>query len=352
MRIHVTDAKPGDILQSDTYNSFGLLILGKGTELKPDDLAKFLQHGIDYIDVDTGMESSSSGSDLDDDAFLIESYSRVKPLFLEAFDTFEAMFVEAAQTGVFDEYIVTAAMMPLTTELNNHRDVVSLLLLLDKRDEYTYKHSLQVGVLSYYIALWMGYSQEEAYVIGKAGYMHDIGKSMIPPAILNKPGKLTPDEYEEMKRHAQLGYDIILNSTNDEISALVALQHHEREDGKGYPHGLVKEQIHPYARIVAVADVYSAMSSNRVYQNKQELLSVLRELYQLSFGQLNAEVTQAFIRHMLPNFIGKRVLLTNGESGVIIHNNAIDYFRPLVQTERGFVDLASERSLAIDEIYM
>ena len=160
-------------------------------------------------------------------------------------------------------------------------------------------------MLAFYIAGWMGYSPEECLTVAKAGYLHDIGKSKIPSEILHKPGKLTTEEFAEMKTHLY-GYDIIKASTEDEIIAMVALQHHEREDGSGYPHGLRGDEIHPYARITAVADVYSAMTTNRVYQTKQELISVLCELYGLSFGQLNGEATQELIKHMLPNFIGKK----------------------------------------------
>lgn len=139
---------------------------------------------------------------------------------------------------------------------------------------------------------------------------------------------------------------------DDSYTALAALQHHEREDGSGYPSGLTKSDIHPYAQIAAVADIYSAMTSKRVYQSKQELISVLREINNLSFGKLNAKTVQAFIQHLMPNFIGKRVLLNTGDIGVIIMNNLVDIFRPLVKVDGMFVDLSRERNVAIVEIYM
>ncbi|MBJ8192458.1 HDIG domain-containing protein, partial [Bacillus cereus] len=100
---------------------------------------------------------------------------------------FESMFLEASSTGKFDEYRVDELFGPLVSELARQKDVVSLLLIMERGDHYTYNHSLQVGVLSYYIATWLGYTEEEAYAAGKAGYLHDIGKSMIPDEILNKP---------------------------------------------------------------------------------------------------------------------------------------------------------------------
>ncbi|KAF6581326.1 HD-GYP domain-containing protein [Paenibacillus sp. EKM212P] len=352
MRVHVTDAKPGDRLKSDTYNGHGVPVMIQGTELQHDDISKLIMHGVDYIDIDAG--SASIPVDFAPDVPASpESLKRAVPLMEQTISGFESMFLEASSTGKFDEYRVDELFGPLVSELARQKDVVSLLLIMERGDHYTYNHSLQVGVLSYYIATWLGYTEEVAYAAGKAGYLHDIGKSMIPDEILNKPDKLTPEEFHEMKKHSLYGYDIIRNSTSDEISAIVALQHHEREDGSGYPHGLFKEDIHPFASITAIADVYSAMISNRVYQTKQELLTVLRELHSMSFGHLNPEATQVFIRHMLPNFINKQVLLTTGQTGTIILNNPADYFRPLVRiNDDEYVDLSRERHVSIDEIYL
>lgn len=347
MRVHVTDLKPGDLLKSDVYNSTGLHMLMKGSTLSEDDIFKLLQHGIDYADV----EHTASNEHSDAQTLPSDQTRRLQTLFDDTIKGTEVLFKQALEKGFIDDEQVNEIVVPLTTQLEKQKDVVSLLLMLDGDNEYTYNHSLQVGMLSFYIACWMGYDPDECLTVAKAGYLHDIGKSKIPAEILHKPGKLTYEEFEEMKKHTSYGYEIIKKSTQSEILATVALQHHEREDGSGYPFGLKGDEIHPYSRITAVADVYSAMTTNRVYQTKQELISVLCELYSLSFGQLNGEATQELIKHMLPNFIGKRVLLSTGENGLIVMNNPADYFRPLVQTSSAFIDLAKERDIAIVEIY-
>ncbi|MBX4146677.1 HD-GYP domain-containing protein [Paenibacillus sp. FSL W7-1279] len=348
MRVHVTDLIPGDQMQHDAYNTNGVHVLQKGVTLRLEDISKLLQHGIDYIEIKPRALSVS----LDSSSEISESYNKVKPHFNLAFDGCSTLFTEASQSGKFNESVVDDVFMPLVGSLNEHTDVVSLLLLFNGKDDYTYRHSIQVGMLSYYIADWMGYSDKEAYEIGKAGYLHDIGKSKIPRDILDKPGKLTPQEYEEVKLHTIYGYEMISESMDDKVTAMVALQHHERDDASGYPRALHADQIHPYSHICAVADVYSAMTTNRVYQSKQQLLTVLRELYSLSFGKLNGKPTHAFIQQMLPNFIGKKVLLTTGESGMIVMNNPSDYFRPLVKTEDRFIDLSKEYNTEIQEILL
>lgn len=339
------DLKPGDHLRMDTFSSRGLHVLPKGSRLQLEEIAKLIQHGVDYVDIETVQEEPAPSSRTS----IIQAAASS---FDTTIDGFESLYMEALSKGSFNQSVVDDILQPTLSTLDKHKDVVTLLLLLDREDNYTYNHSLQVGMLSYYLASWLGYSKTECYEIGRAGYLIDIGKCRISPAILNKPGKLTPDEYEEIKLHTVYGYEIIQNSMNDPFTALVALQHHEREDGSGYPKQLTKTDIHPYAQIAAVADIYSAMTTHRVYQSKQELISVLREINSLSFGKLNGKPVQAFINHLMPNFIGKRVLLSTGDMGVIVMNNPLDVFRPLVQSEGKFLDLSRERTIAVVEIYM
>lgn len=351
MRLHVTDLKPGQLLESDAFNHSGVQLMPAGSLLNDSDINRLKLHGIDYVDIadsvqlpvfPTPVVTSSPG----------ESLMKLVPLFDTTMAGTATIFKQAMNSGTITMNEVDELLQPMTEQLIEQKDVVSLLLLLDRDDEYTYNHSVQVGILTYYMASWLGYSEEDCYNISKAGYLIDIGKSVVPQELLHKPGKLSTEEFRVMKKHAKQGHDIILASTGNELLALPALQHHEREDGSGYPYGLRKDDIHPYSRIAAVADVYSAMTTNRVYQSKQEYISVLCELYGLSFGQLNAEVTQSFIKHLLPNFIGKKVLLTTGDTGLIVLNNPNDYFRPLVKSPHGFIDLAKHRYIAIVEIYI
>jgi putative nucleotidyltransferase with HDIG domain len=230
--------------------------------------------------------------------------------------------------------------------------VVSLLLTLSTKDDYTYQHSVQVGILSYYISKWMGNSEAEALIAGKAGYLHDVGKSQISIAILNKPARLTADEYSEMKKHTILGFEIINKSMNHPGLAMAALQHHERFDGTGYPFGIKEDKMHDLSKIVAVADIYSAMISSRVYQKERDMLHVLKELHRISFSEIDPQICIIFIKNMLPHFIGKQVALSNGEVGKIIMTNPTDFFRPLIQIGKKFTDLSHHRDIEINKIYM
>jgi len=358
MKVHITDVRSGDRLAEDVFNTYGLHVLSRGTELNEKEISRIYQHQIDFIVIERRPGLASAAPEAPAEAAVPvaappPSYNPfLRPLYEDAVAGAEQLFEKALSEGRIYEDDVKESFQPLVENFRTERDVVSLLLMLNSQDDYTYQHSVQVGMLSYYIARWMGWSEEDTLRAGKAGFLHDVGKCKIAEAILNKPSSLSDDEYSEIKNHPVYGYEILRRSFDDDAVALAALQHHERMDGKGYPNGLAGSQIHPLARIVAVADVYSAMISTRVYSEKKDLLFVLRELHQLSFTELDPDVTHTFIRHMVPNFIGKRVELSNGENGTIVMTHPTDFFRPLVRIGDDFVDLSVKRDLAIKHVQM
>ncbi|HIW34874.1 MAG TPA: HD domain-containing protein [Candidatus Paenibacillus intestinavium] len=358
MRIHVTDVVDGDVLRDDVFNNYGLHILSRNAVLYSAEISKLLQHQIDYIDV---LERSNIISNSLADFDLLERtlettvspkwVPQVKPIYDAVVQNIQDLFHIARTENIIDTEAAAAAFNPLLQNLHLERDVVSLLLLLNNQDSYTYQHSVQVGMLSYYLANWLGLSEEEATIAGNAGFLHDIGKCKIDDALLNKPEKLTNEEFEEIKLHTVYGYDIIMNSHANKEIALGALQHHERMNGSGYPHGVIGQEISQIGRIIAVTDIYSAMISSRAYQKERDLLFVLKELYRLSFSELDPVITQTFIKHMIPNFIGKRIKLNDDRTGSIVMTHPTEFFSPLIQVDLQFIDLTLERKLEITHVY-
>ncbi|UQZ37668.1 HD family phosphohydrolase [Paenibacillus sp. PK3_47] len=343
MKVHVTDLQHGDCLTTDTFNSVGLHILPKGTVIRREEISLLIRQRIDYVDIDIQnifhpADGKVPGHGLDEE-------------FDQAILSYESIFLETLKRGSFTPSMVDDTLRPLLETLDREKDVVALLLLLDRDDIDTYHHSLQVGLLSYYIASWLGYSREERYRISRAGYLHDIGKSQVSLSILNYAGYLTAAEEEELRRHTSYGYDIIRGSMKDEGTALAALQHHEYEDGSGYPNRISYKDIHPYTEIVSVANLYLNLTTSRLNRPKQGLVSVLRQVHEMGFGKLNGNVVQALTTHMLPGFLGKNVQLSNGEKGMIVMNNPLDLFNPLVKVNDTFRDLSRERSLTVDEVF-
>ncbi|WP_151734887.1 HD-GYP domain-containing protein [Paenibacillus tengchongensis] len=344
MKVHVTDLKPGDCLLYDTFNANGLHVLPKGAAIRREDIASLLRHRIDYVDIEL-RSAGAVGAGRATDHGLHEEFDQILL-------GYESVFLEALAQGNFSKSVVEDTLRPFLEVLDRQKDVVSLLLLLDRDDLDIYEHSLQVGLLSYYLASWLGYSKEERYQISCAGLLHDIGKSQIPLSILNHPGPLTSLEAEELKLHTHFGYDMIRRSGLDETTALVALQHHEYADGSGYPGRLDRSRIHPFTEIVTVANVYFGLSTSSQGCSKQGLGTVLRRVHELGFGQLNGNVVQALTGHLLPGFVGKQVQLSNGETGTIVMINPLDLFKPLVKVNDRFRDLSRERSLFMDEVFV
>lgn len=174
MRVHVMDLKPGDHLRMDTFSSRGLHVLPKGSRLQLEEIAKLIQHGVDYVDIETVQEEPAPSSRTS----IIQAAASS---FDTTIDGFESLYMEALSKGSFNQSVVDDILQPTLSTLDKHKDVVTLLLLLDREDNYTYNHSLQVGMLSYYLASWLGYSKTECYEIGRAGYLIDIGKCRISP---------------------------------------------------------------------------------------------------------------------------------------------------------------------------
>lgn len=348
MRVHVMDLNIGDRLLGDTFNHYGLHLLSSGTRLRAQDISKLLMHQITYVDVATNEVNLPSH---DYHILTEESFRQLRHLYDQAIKGTEELFADAELTGKVNDGIVQEAFVPITKYVKEQRDMVDLLLALNSADDYTYQHSIQTGILSYKIASWIGYTNDEALQIGAAGYLHDIGKCRIDPKLLNKQEELTDEEQAELTKHTTYGYEIIRKSNYQYPVSLVALQHHERIDGSGYPSQLRASNIHPYTQIVIVANLYSSMITNRPHHIKKDLLTVLQHLYHLSFSKIDAMIAHTFISHMIPNFIGKKVTLHNGETGKIVMNNSTDFFRPLIQVEDRFVDLAKERALEIEEIH-
>lgn len=344
MRISISDLRVGDRVIADTFNAYGLHVLSAGTILQNDDIVKLYRHNIDYVTIDYRIREEQLPEQSADD------WETVNHAYSSAVQGIKTMFRQVQENGKLDEAAVDNSVGPLVSSFKKEKDVVSLMIALNSKDDYTYDHSVQVGMLSYYISLWLGHSEAECLLAGKAGYLHDIGKCKIPDAVLNKPGKLTDEEYAEIKRHTTYGYELIMESLHDETMARVALEHHERFDGKGYPHGIRDSDMLPLSRIVAVADIYSAMTSSRVYQKARDLLTVLRELNRLSYGEIDPGITQVFIRHMMPHFIGKTVHMSNGQRGKIVMTNPTDFFRPLITIDGTFIDLSVRAELEIEKI--
>lgn len=197
-------------------------------------------------------------------------------------------------------------------------------------DEYTFKHSVDVAAIAMVIAKKHGLSKQEIYEVGIAGLLHDVGKSKIPNKILNKPGRLTDEEFALMKQHALLGYKILKEKEDIlESISLAVLQHHEKINGKGYPMGVSAKNIHLYAKILSVADIYDALVTERPYKKGFSQRDAV-EMIMTMTEELDIEIMKSFLGSVILYPVGCKVMLSNGEKARVVENNPLYVLRPKV----------------------
>jgi len=208
------------------------------------------------------------------------------------------------------------------------------LLLLSKiknKDEYTAEHCINVSILSAAFGKHLGLLEDEIRVLALSGMLHDVGKMRIDDAILNKPGALTPEEFDIMKKHATYGRDVLAGLPTLEHAAVdVAYSHHERMDGKGYPRGLPSQQIPVFAKMVGLVDTYDAITSSRVYDKGRASMQALQIIHRNKGTQFDAELAVEFIRMIGVYPPGSIVELENDEVGIVVANQKSSKLRPII----------------------
>lgn len=209
----------------------------------------------------------------------------------------------AAYTGKALEAVMLHEEM-----METQKEIISVMGEIgETRSRETGHHVRRVAQYSYLLALGLGMEEKEADLLRSVSPMHDIGKVAIPDSILLKPGKLTEEEFQQMKNHTLIGHQLLRHSKREMLQAasIVALQHHEKWDGSGYPNGLKGEDIHLYGRITAVADVFDALGSSRSYKKAWELEDIIKLLADEKGKHFDPKVVDAFM-DMLPRILEVR----------------------------------------------
>ncbi len=214
---------------------------------------------------------------------------------------------------------IEAVIEHVIEDLIHNRTISYSMVEIRAMNDYHFSHNVTVCVLSLMTGIAMGYSDSKLKQLGAGAILHDIGKAKIPDSVLNKNGKLTREEYQEIQKHPQIGYEVLQDCKDiDDTAKCIPWQHHERFDGSGYPRGLKGSQIHEFARIVTLADVYDAMSTDRIYRKRflpHEVIEFIRDQGKTLF---DPELTNRFLLNIAPFPIGSLVLLNTQEKAVVV----------------------------------
>ncbi|TDX58878.1 HD-GYP domain-containing protein [Orenia marismortui] len=348
--IPVEELKAGMKIAKTIYNNSGQILLGAGMALKDSYIEKLNNLNIPeiYI-VDEELPEVKVPEPISDKTRL-EAIKVVK-------DTMQD--IESQSQINFDK--INDVIDSILDEILLQNHVVIHLNDIRAYDSYTFQHSVGVTILSILMSLNFSYTKEEIKKIAIGAFLHDIGKIKVDKDIIMKPGKLTDEEYEEVKKHSLYGYNIIKDVHGISIlSAHIAYQHHEYIDGTGYPRGLKGDEISEWAQIVTVADIYDALTSDRVYKRKLMPHEALKIVEELKGTKLSPKCVDALSKHVAVYPVGTMVQLSDDQLGIVIDVNKEDLSSPIVRivedkegnkiTEIKEVDLIHNDNLKINRV--
>lgn len=354
-RVNTADLVPGMITAEDILNYNNQLILPKGLILTDKTITKLAFYSVLQVRVEDSM------ADIANSAGTEPSYSeriRKSPEFIQFKKEFEAD-VDSFK-NVVNDVVEKGAPLDVDKLVNQTLNMLNpgwtspnifdMLHCMRAYDDATYIHCMNVALICNVFARWLRFSEEEIRNVTISGLLHDIGKTRIPDSIIKKPGKLTDEEYNTIKRHPQEGYMMLKNAKLPDGIRNAVLMHHERCDGSGYPLGLTGDKIGTYAKMVAIADVYDAMTSARVYRGPLCPFKAIALFENEGLQKYDPQYILVFLENVVNTYLLNTVRLNNGITGKIVFINKDHLASPTIQTSHGFLDLSIHPELNIENI--
>lgn len=358
-KVNTDRLEPGMILGADVYNENDQLVLPEGLVLNDKAIDKIRYYAISAVRIKemtipevpplqvVPEQEDSYGQKL-----------RATPEFKKYVEDFEQTVDEMSRmisdvvlknAPLDTDKIVEDALELLHPE-GGDINVFDMLHNMRTYDDITFAHSLNVGLICNVFAGWLGMSEEQQRIATECGIFHDIGKLKIPDIIIKKPKRLTDTEFEVVKTHPVEGYRILQRYNVDDYVRSAALMHHERCDGSGYPMGLSSGQINMYAKMVAIADVYEAMTATRNYRGSLCPFVVIEAFEREGLQKYDTQMIMTFLENIVQTYMLNRVHLSNGKEGDIVFINKQQLSRPTVKCGDEFIDLAKEKDLVIERL--
>ncbi len=314
-RVPVEQLQIGMVIGKAVCTGDGSMLFTPGTVIEAGHLKQLLDAGVACVEIkdgDTGVKENK----------LTRS---------EITRTVRNIFKDITLTNPLEQGAVKQTVNDMLRQVLKNRCVMLHLTEFRGSDLYVFSHSVNVCMLALIVGLFMNLKRDQLKNLGLAALLHDVGRNKVPKSILYKPAPLSELEYAQVKKHTVYGYEMLkrYNQIPEQV-CLAALQHHERLDGSGYPHGLVGEEIDLFARIVAVADVFDALLTDRPFRKgffPHQAVDIILN----SAGQFDQEVMRVFTENVAIYPLGSVVSLNNGEIGVVVDVNRSHRTRPVVR---------------------
>lgn len=320
--------RPGAILAKTVYGTDGRTLIRTNTVLTPFLVQKLIAMGY------PGAYVFDPGETQDQLRFALDEQTRIRAArHLKNLDLDKCVYVANE----------------IVTKLLNDKDVTREVSRISSYDNVTWTHSVDVCTYSVMLGIAEGYTDDELAQLSQAALLHDIGKCMVNLDVLNKPGRLTPDEFALIKNHPEYGRSILERNTSLSSPTIAAVYaHHENEDGSGYPRGVAGEKIHRYAKIIHITDVYEACTARRPYKKPMNPADALENLIAGYGSVFDESLLRKFCLITVLYPIGRRVLLSDGRTATVTENHRTCLSRPTVKTDDGrLIDLLETLNVTI-----
>ena len=379
-RILTSRAAENMVVADDVYTTDDKLVIPEGTVLTEEIIKSLKEYGIFAIRIKVDEEDGSipleDDSEEEETKEIVETpkrrtqeeqqnylrqikeskeFEEFHSAFIDSVDNLKSLFNKVVMHNEeIDSKAILEDVENVVDKGRNGIHILDMLQCMRGYDDVTYVHSVNVAMLSNMIGrtVYPDISKEELDILTLSGLLHDIGKMMVPDNIIQKNGRLTLPEYNVVKTHVLFGNNILKGLKNlDPRVAEVAMRHHERCDGTGYPGGYRREQIEPFARIVAIADTYDAMTSDRVYRAALCPFDVIHMFEREGIVKFDVEFLLPFLEKAVQAYLNTEVKLSTNEVGKVIMINHNEYSKPVVQVGNEFYDLSKESSdIDIDKV--
>lgn len=332
--------REGLILGKSIYNNFGGLLLKEGSEIKGPYIEKILELGFHGLYIDDEISKDIEIENVISDELKLKSILKLKNMFMNV-DNKRPDDKNINEIGNIAEEMVEELIM--------NRSLMVNMIDIKSFDDYTFYHSVNVAVLSIIIGIGLNLNKSELNKLGMGALLHDVGKVFIKQELLNKQGKLTNKEFEIMKSHSINGYRYIKSNFNVPVKSYIAvLDHHEKYDGTGYPNKKIGKDISLFGRIIAIADVYDALTSDRPYKKSSLPANVIEYIMGGPGTHFDFDLVNIFIKKVAAYPIGTCVKLNNGVVGIVVENYSDSSTRPNIRVlnsrskEYSYINLRSD----------
>lgn len=356
-RIPIIQAVPGMISAEDVYNFSNQLVISSNTVLTAKIITRLKFFSISDINISLEeptdhvlipKKKKASNSELVKESV---EFKKFKGAFVDSLQDFKG---ELGTIITSDSPIDTAALLEHTSKIleqsRNGIHVFDMLHCMREYDDITYVHSLSVSLICNVFGHWLKLSPADIEILTLSGLLHDVGKMALPTELMNKTEPLTDEEYAIIKTHTVKGYQILKNQDIDSRIKYATLMHHERCDGTGYPNSFHGPNINPFAKIVAIVDVYDAMTSARVYRAARSPFEAIHLFEAEGLQKYDPHYIMTFLEGIVQSYVGNRVRLSNHLEGEIRMINKHSLSKPIIQIGESFLDLSKEDNLVIQSV--